>query len=398
MNILFFTSTKVCSTSGGTERATISTATGLTNKYNCRCFSLYERPSEIAKEDCFVAEFCWANKGGMSERLDYLKEIVVKNQITFVIIQGSFIHTKLFVQKLEGTDCKVVFAHHFEPGSEKRFLTFEYFMHQLNFSSLKGICRSIYNFCIFPYMHNKSIQGLKNHYRDTYNYAQKVVLLSKSFIEPYKEFAGISEDSKFCLIPNALSFNEFLNPECLNEKKKIALIVARFDDKFKNISLALRIWAKVQQHPVAKEWLLKIVGHGKDKEMYERIITTEHIPNVSLEGRHVPIPYYKDASLFMMTSNSESWGLTLTEAMQFGCVPIALHTYPSLTEIITDQQDGIVVPKGDTEKYANKMLRLMEDADTRKTMARAAIESSKRFSQEAIADRWYKLLTDLSRQ
>lgn len=398
MNILFFTSTKVCSTSGGTERATISTATGLTNKYNCRCFSLYERPSESDKEVCFIEEFCWANKDGLIERLDYLEEIVIKNQIAFVIIQGSFIHTKLFVQKLEGTDCKVVFSHHFEPGSEMRFLTFEYFIHHLNFRPLKSFFRSIYIFCLFPYMQNKCIRGLKSHYRDTYNYAQKVVLLSKSFIEPYKEFAGISEDGKFCLIPNALSFNEFLNPEFLNEKKKIALIVARFDDKFKNISLALRIWAQVQQNPIAKDWLLKIVGHGKDRKLYEDIIANEHIPNVTLEGRQAPVPYYKDASLFMMTSNSESWGLTLTEAMQFGCVPIAIHTYPSLTEIITDQQDGIVIQKGDTENYVKEMLRLIEDTETRKTMAREAIESSKRFSQESIADNWYKLFTGISRQ
>lgn len=396
MNILFFTSTKVCSTSGGTERATISTATGLTKRYNCRCFSLYERPSETPKENCFVAEFCWANKGGMNERLDYLKEIVVKNQLSFVIIQGSFIHTKLFVQKLEGTKCKVVFAHHFEPGSEKRFLTFEYFIHHLNLKSLKGICRSLYNFCLFPYVNKKGIRELKNHYQDTYNYAQMVVLLSRSFIEPYKEFAGVTEDSKFDLIPNALSFNEFADAESLYKKKKIVLIVARFDDKFKNISLALRIWAQVQQYPAAKEWLLKIVGHGKDRGMYEKIIYNEHIPNVSLEGRQAPIPYYREASLFMMTSNSESWGLTLTEAMQFGTVPIALHTYPSLPEIITDQQDGIIIPKRDIDKYIKEMLRLMEDAETRNTMALDAIESSKRFSQAAIADKWYKLLTDIS--
>ena len=173
------------------------------------------------------------------------------------------------------------------------------------------------------------------------------------------------------------------------------LIVARFDDKFNNISLALRIWAKIQKSEMSKDWILKLVGHGKDLKLYQNIISNENIPNVSIEGRQNPVPYYKEASLFMMTSNSESWGLTLTEAMQFGTVPIAMNTYPTLSEIITNNMDGVIVSEGDVEGYASGMLSLMKDGDKRERMAIAAIESSKRFSQETISDKWYGLLTSL---
>ncbi len=395
MNILFFTFNKVCPTCGGTERTTISTATGLTEKYGCRCFSLYESPSYSAKVDCFVDECCWAGKNKMSEKLSLLKKYVIDNNISVVIIQGSFIHTKLFSQCLEGTRCKVLFAHHFEPGSELRFLSFAYTINHSSCKSLKGFVRLVTNIILFPYLHKKSIESLKRNYHDTYNYAGKVVLLSKSFIEPYKEFAGIHSSDKFVTIPNALSFSEFLKPSDLLLKKKVVLIVARFDDKFKNISLALRIWAKIQKSEMSKDWILKLVGHGKDLKLYQNIISNENIPNVSIEGRQNPVPYYKEASLFMMTSNSESWGLTLTEAMQFGTVPIAMNTYPTLSEIITNNMDGVIVSEGDVEGYASGMLSLMKDGDKRERMAIAAIESSKRFSQETISDKWYGLLTSL---
>lgn len=52
---------------------------------------------------------------------------------------------------------------------------------------------------------------------------------------------------------------------------------------------------------------LRIVGHGNDRKLYEHIIRNEHIPDVTLEGRQNPVPYYKEASIFLMTSKSESW-------------------------------------------------------------------------------------------
>ena len=94
----------------------------------------------------------------------------------------------------------------------------------------------------------------------------------------------------------------------------------------------------------------------------------------------------------MMTSRSESWGLTLTEAQQMGVVPMAFDTYASLRDIITDGQDGMVITEGDVDGYVNRMLDIMRNDVERQRMARQAIVSSQRFSQERIAGMWWKLL------
>lgn len=94
-----------------------------------------------------------------------------------------------------------------------------------------------------------------------------------------------------------------------------------------------------------------------------------------------------------MTSRSESWGLTLTEAQQMGVVPIAFDTYASLREIITDDENGVVIEESDIDSYVNRMKILMSDKKLRQQMAKQAIESSQRFSQERIAEMWWKLLS-----
>lgn len=170
---------------------------------------------------------------------------------------------------------------------------------------------------------------LRRTYREAYFNAHCVVLLSKGFIDAYQRFGQFYDDKKFLIIPNSSSFNEFLLIDEIAEKKPVALIVSRIEEVHKWLSLALEKWAKVKSNPEAQRWRLKIVDTGKDMPMYQRMIAHDGITDISFEGHQVPHPYYKEASIFMMTSRSESWGLTLTEAQQMGVVRIAFDTYAS---------------------------------------------------------------------
>lgn len=44
--------------------------------------------------------------------------------------------------------------------------------------------------------------------------------------------------------------------------------------------------------------------------------------------------YYKKASIFCHTSLSESFGLVLAEAVNWGCVPITFDDFPACQDII----------------------------------------------------------------
>ena len=392
MNILYHTYGKVHSTKGGTERTTITVATALTKLYGARCFSIYEAPADTPKEECFIKEFQWIPQKDLEKNAQVLRSIIVANCIDCVIVQGAFIHVPRFRAAVEGITCKVIFAHHFEPQWE---LVFGRFGKVIRYhpKSVMDFARWTKSIIMYPLTAMRKKRQLSSVYRAAYECADHVVLLCRGFIKPYGEFAGVHDTSKYVVIPNGLSFG--VTP-CFDEltKCKVALIVSRLDEPSKRLSLALRIWACVKQDPVAKDWTLRIVGHGNDRKLYEHIIRNEHIPDVTLEGRQNPVPYYKEASIFLMTSKSESWGLTLTEAQQMGVVPIAFDTYASLREIITDGENGVIINESDVDGYVCRMKELMSDNMLRQRMARQAVISTQRFSQARIAEMWWKLISE----
>ncbi len=393
MNILYHTYEKVHSTKGGTERTTITMATALTKQFDVKCFSIYEASADTPKEDCFVKEFLWIPQKELENNSQVIRDIIVANRIDFVIVQGSFIHVKIFKKAVNGLKCKVILAHHFEPGSERVFFTFKSIV-KAQASTLIGLLKKTRRIVLFPYLRKKYLSDLSHLYHEAYKHADKVVLLSERLIVPYLKFGNFNSTEKFSIIPNALSFKSEITKEAYQTKKKIALIVSRLDDKHKNISEALKIWNNIKKSKLAQEWELKIVGQGVDELKYKKYVNANKIADISFVGRQNPIQFYKEASIFIMTSKSESWGLTLTEAQQMGCVPIAYNTYPTLTDIITDGEDGVVIAKSDMTNYEQKLLELMTDDKKRHQLAIQGIENCQQFSQDKIAEMWWKLLTE----
>ena len=123
MNILFYTHGKVYATRGGTERTTVSVASALSRLYGCRCYSLYEAEEVVEKESCFVAEFRWQAGRNRQADVETLHRIVVENGIDYIIDQGIFINVGLLREAVDGTLCRVILAHHYEPGAEVLYMS-----------------------------------------------------------------------------------------------------------------------------------------------------------------------------------------------------------------------------------------------------------------------------------
>ena len=164
------------------------------------------------------------------------------------------------------------------------------------------------------------------------------------------------------------------------------------EEKQKRISLALQIWELIENNPISKNWTLRIIGTGSDIDKYKKIVELKHIV---FEGRQNPEPYYQKASIFMMTSSFEGWGLTLTEAQQYGVVPLAFNSYASVSDIITDKYNGYLVSNNDINSYVKYLTLLMSDYDLRHRMALNCIESSKRFERQHICNQWIQLFKQL---
>ncbi|MEW6684770.1 MAG: glycosyltransferase family 1 protein [Candidatus Edwardsbacteria bacterium] len=91
---------------------------------------------------------------------------------------------------------------------------------------------------------------------------------------------------------------------------------------------------------------------------------------------------YLNASLFVMPSYYEGFGLPLLEAMSFG-LPCIVSNTGALPEVIDDA--GVTIPPDDVDLWASSMERLLSDQLLAKTLSKKAIERSRQFSWEKTA-------------
>lgn len=109
---------------------------------------------------------------------------------------------------------------------------------------------------------------------------------------------------------------------------------------------------------------------------------------------HVPwrklMDCYRRASVFVMPSYYETFGISCVEAMAFG-LPVVATRVGGLPEVIEDGITGLLVPPGDSVALADAIARLLGDPAQRRRMGEAGRErvvsmfTAKQTVQETIA-------------
>ena len=392
MNILFFTREEVSPYKGGTERITHTRSGVLRKKYGHQCFSAYLMP---ALSTTILTEFdgkLHVNRYAVGY---CVKRFVEQNSIERIIIQGELNFVSVIRKALKKQrNCRIIFVHHFEPGFEKHFFRLCDVRDSIQRKEGLNKLPHIFQFLLYPILHSCFIKRLPKRYQVAYRDSDSVVLLSERYRQGFMQFGGVLDSSKFSYIPNMLSYSRFASEKELSKKEKTVLIVSRLDER-KRLSWALNMWKQIKEYVEADGWTLRIVGDGEHRKLYYDIVREQNIKDVHFLGRMEPVNEYERASLFMMTSASEGWGLTLTEAQQFGCVPIAFDSYLSLHDIITNEENGCIVPEGDINAYVHTLLYLMKYTDVRMQMARSCIVSAHRYGIEKVVENWEALLSEL---
>jgi len=107
--------------------------------------------------------------------------------------------------------------------------------------------------------------------------------------------------------------------------------------------------------------------------------------NVTFDG---PIPRaqtddaYADADVFVLPTLSDGFAITQIEAMSHGLPVIAT---PNCGEVVTDGQDGFIVPPRDADALATAILRLHRDPDLLADLSRNAAYKATSFTVEKVA-------------
>ncbi|MBN1593239.1 MAG: glycosyltransferase family 4 protein, partial [Candidatus Coatesbacteria bacterium] len=103
----------------------------------------------------------------------------------------------------------------------------------------------------------------------------------------------------------------------------------------------------------------------------------------------------RSLDLMVMASEAEPFGLVTVEAMSCGCAVVATRSGAS-SEIITDDEDGILIEPGSPDAIANAIRGLLKDQDRRNRLGLRARETAvQKFSQGRNIDEIERLFMDL---
>ena len=191
------------------------------------------------------------------------------------------------------------------------------------------------------------------------------------------------------VIPN------FIDPEVYDRSRYPATLFEQFDHgrrvlmhvsnfrPVKRVRDVVRIFARVAREVPS---VLVMVGDGPDRvqaEMEARELGVQD--DVFFLGKLESVaPLLAAADLFLLPSQSESFGLSALEALA-SCAPVVGSDAGGLSEVVRSGETGVLCPVGDVEAMAAAAIAILRDRDRWRAMSEmAAADARERFSMDMV--------------
>lgn len=216
-----------------------------------------------------------------------------------------------------------------------------------------------------------------------------------------KELRSYGVKKPISVVPSGIDVEKFRHgePGILREKlalqnEPILLFVGRLSRE-KSVDFLLKMFKEVLKK--APNAHLVLIGEGTDRKKLERLANRLGIQKrVHLLGE-IGIEdinrVYKDATVFVFSSTTETQGLVILEALSAG-VPVVAVDDPAY-ECIKNGENGFLVKK-DKNEFASKVLSIIGNQDLRQKLSNNALVSAEQFSVKATVDSleniYFKLL------
>lgn len=219
-------------------------------------------------------------------------------------------------------------------------------------------------------------------------YANKIVVLSKGDFADYKN-----------CYPKAINLIQLYNPVAFYPRKfadmsnKVVIAAGRYEEQ-KGFDLLIDAWSRIEKKVL--DWELRIFGDGVEKEKLQSMIDENHLRNVKL------LPYSNnlseemtEASVYVLSSRFEGWGLVLIEAQsqKLACVSFRCKHGPS--EIIDDGVNGILVEPENVDKLASVLLEVLQNNNLREKFSANSQNKLHRYNIDCVLGQWIDMLESI---
>ncbi|WP_343604960.1 N-acetyl-alpha-D-glucosaminyl L-malate synthase BshA [Fluviicola sp.] len=218
------------------------------------------------------------------------------------------------------------------------------------------------------------------------NASDAVTAVSESLMKD--TYAHFETKRKIHVIPNFIQSKPAL-PEINMEKRRHyaedhELILCHISNfrPVKRMTDVVRIFEKVQEKLPAR---LLLAGDGPDRAIAERLARDLGIcQKITFTGKvRETAPILELSDLFLLPSETESFGLAALEAMAEG-VPVVSSNTGGIPEVNIDGFSGFTSNVGDIESMAENAIRILKDKATHQLFRQQALEQAKRFDLSEI--------------
>ncbi|MCX6728193.1 MAG: glycosyltransferase [Candidatus Saccharibacteria bacterium] len=211
---------------------------------------------------------------------------------------------------------------------------------------------------------------------------------------------GLAHDNSF-LMPNPNSYKVQKGNQ--NSEGKIILCVGRFNDYIKRIDRILECFGIVSKlQPDAKLMLVGKFDSNAPLRPNDDTTINDLLNKFNIHENKVVFigevgdveKYYAKASLLLLASNNEGFGMVINEAACFG-VPSVCSRIPGLEDLVVDGENGFLTDQGDIESMAYAVNKILSDRKLREKLGENAKRMVTKFDEVEVGSKWKYLINTL---
>lgn len=192
----------------------------------------------------------------------------------------------------------------------------------------------------------------------------RLVCVSDQMAEYYASVTGIDR-AKLMVIKNGVDIAKFATGDRpTGPRDVLRLIMVGRLDRIKRHDLLFDALDRLGDR---RDWHVDIVGDGPERQALEercrQLGLAEHI---AFLGQRDDVPrLLADSDLFVLVSDSEGMSLSLIEAIASG-LPVIATRVGNNAELVTDGQNGFLIPPGGIQELASALAALLDDERLRR--------------------------------
>ena len=252
---------------------------------------------------------------------------------------------------------------------------------------------------LYPETINLKSTGLKKLY---YALIARKCLLNAALLhfttaDEYRRVtAHLPLHDRHIIVPLAINLEDFKNvanlplfqnyfPQLPN--KPYLLFLGRVDQK-KGLDMLIHAFASV--HRAFPQYLLVVAGPDNDgygqtlRQEIEALGLQDFVVFTGMLDGDAKLAAYRDATVFVLSSYSENFGMTVVEAMAAG-TPVVISDHVGIYEEVRADQAGIVT-QVNAESVAAGILQVLQDKDLQHTLiANGKKTAAHRYDIQAVA-------------